>query len=65
MEQVIDKEQRIRDLNAELASTDYRVLKCVEAQTLGLPAPYDMKTVHAERQAIRDEINSLQETDNE
>ena len=53
-------EQKIRDLEANLGATDYKVIKCSEAQILGETMPYDMEAIHAERQAIRDEINRLQ-----
>lgn len=53
-------EQQIRDLEAKLGATDYQVIKCSEAQILGDEMPYDMEKIHAERQAIRNEINELQ-----
>lgn len=44
-------------LTSELASTDYQVLKCYEASLTGAPMPYDVETLIASRQAIRDQIN--------
>lgn len=44
-------------LTAELASTDYQVIKCYEASLTGAPMPYDVNTLVALRQAIRDQIN--------
>lgn len=44
-------------LTAELASTDYQVIKCYEASLTGAPMPYDVNTLVSSRQAIRDQIN--------
>jgi hypothetical protein len=44
-----------------LTATDYKVIKCYEAQLVGEPLPYDKNVIHADRQAIRDRINELQE----
>ncbi len=55
------KEQQIRNLQCDLSSTDYKVIKCFEAQMLGQAMPYDIEEVHSERQQIRDQINQLQE----
>lgn len=51
---------QILTLKEELSATDYKVIKCAEAQLLGLPLPYDVETLHAERQALRNEINELE-----
>ena len=53
--------QQIVELKAQLSATDYQVIKCSECQLLGLDMPYDMTALHAERQAIRDEINKLEQ----
>jgi hypothetical protein len=50
---------RIEDLKTQLSSTDYMITKCMELSLLGEPLPYDIEAIHAERQAIRDEINRL------
>lgn len=50
----------INSLKSQLASTDYKVLKCYEANMLGKELPYDIEDIHAERQGIRDRINTLQ-----
>lgn len=52
---------QILTIKEELSATDYKVIKCAEAQLLGLPLPYDMEALHAERQALRDEINKLEQ----
>jgi hypothetical protein len=51
---------RISSLKEELAATDYKVIKCAEYSLAKLDAPYDIAALHAERQKIRDEINSLE-----
>jgi hypothetical protein len=51
---------QIEALKCELSSTDYRVIKCMEASLLGRPMPYDVAALHAERQALRDRINELE-----
>lgn len=55
-------EQEITSLKAQLAETDYKIIKCYEYQLAGLELPYDIQTLHAERQAIRDQINELEES---
>ncbi len=61
-----EKEQRIRDLQAMLSCTtspigDWKISKCMECQLLGLESPYDVNELHTQRQAVRDEINAIQE----
>ena len=53
-------EQQIAELKAELEATDYKVIKCYEAQLKGTDMPYDITTLCDERQAIRDQINTLE-----
>lgn len=55
------KQAEIDSLKAQLAESDYRVIKNVEATQAGLPMPYDAEELHRERQAIRDEINQLED----
>lgn len=52
---------KIHKLKQQLAETDYKVIKCSEYQILGKEMPYDVAALHAERQAIRDEINQLEQ----
>lgn len=52
----------IERLKAKLTATDYKVIKCSECQLTGEPMPYDITALHAERQAIRDEINRLEQS---
>lgn len=53
-------QSRIDELKEQLSSSDYMITKCMEASLLGETMPYDIETIHAERQAIRDEINRLE-----
>lgn len=52
---------KIRRLKAQLSATDYKVIKCSECQLLGKEMPYDVTELHAQRQAIRDQINRLEQ----
>lgn len=54
------KRQRITELKLQLGGTDYKIIKCSECQLAGVEMPYDVVSLHAERQAIRDEINQLE-----
>lgn len=54
-------EDKIRELKALLAATDYQIIKCSECQLLGQPMPYDVAELHEQRQAIREKINKLEE----
>lgn len=56
----VDNSAEIAKLKAELTSTDYKVVKCSEAQMAGEELPYDIVALHAERQALRDRINELE-----
>lgn len=53
-------QERIIQLKNELAETDYKIIKCSEYQLANLELPYDIAALHAQRQAIRDEINELE-----
>ena len=54
-----EKQARIYELKSQLQATDYKIIKCSECNLAGEPLPYDIAALHAERQAIRDEINEL------
>jgi hypothetical protein len=47
-------------LKAELAETDYKIIKSYEYELAGLELPYNIAELHAERQAIRDRINAIE-----
>lgn len=51
---------RIAELKAELDGTDYKIIKCSECSLAGVELPYDIAELHAQRQALRDEINELE-----
>ena len=53
-------QKRIEKLQKEIASTDYRIIKCYEASLVGDPMPYDIQELRSSRQAIRDSINATE-----
>ena len=53
--------EKITELKKQLSATDYKIIKCAKCQLLGQEMPYDLAKLHTERQAIRDEINKLEE----
>lgn len=54
------KRARIAELKAQLDGTDYKIIKCSECSLAGVELPYDIAKLHADRQALRDEINELE-----
>lgn len=54
------KQARIAELKGQLNSTDYKIIKCSECSLAGVELPYDIAKLHADRQALRDEINELE-----
>ena len=68
--QIVDNEQVVDDnglllseierLKSELQESDYKVIKCAEAMAVCAEMPYDMESLHKERQALRDKINELE-----
>ena len=61
IEEGIPKSEEIERLKSELQDSDYKVIKCAEALTIGAEMPYDVASLHKERQALRDKINKLEE----
>lgn len=55
-----EKNQKIQELKVQLKTTDYRIIKCYEYSCVGKELPYDISTLHTERQTLRNEINALQ-----
>ena len=51
---------QIDDLKARIAASDYKIIKTYEYTLLGEQTEYDIEEVHAERQALRDQINVLE-----
>lgn len=56
----INAKLQIVELNSQLASSDYKVIKCAECSLAGLPDPYDIAALNTERQALRDQISALE-----
>lgn len=59
--QVETARDKIARLKTKLSATDYKVIKCCECWFSGKELPYDAAELHAERQAIREEINQLEQ----
>lgn len=59
-QQISQVTAQIDNLKARIAASDYKVIKTYEYTLLGEQTEYDIKEVHAERQALRDQINTLQ-----
>lgn len=52
---------QIQQRKDELASEDYKVVKCYEASLLNQTLPYDIQELHTKRQSLRAQINELEE----
>lgn len=52
----------IAALKQEIESSDYQIIKCYEYALNNLDLPYDIAKLHEERQALRDQINELEES---
>lgn len=63
-EQVVDNNglllSEIERLKSELQESDYKITKIAEAMAVGAEMPYDVASLHKERQALRDKINELE-----
>ena len=55
-----EKMLRISELKSLLGSTDWKVIVNNELKSLGQPAKYNELELHNQRQAWRDEINTLE-----
>lgn len=53
------KEEIVR-LEAEIAASDYKVVKSYEYTLIGQKVPYDAVALHSQRQALRDRIGGLE-----
>lgn len=51
---------KITTLKESLSESDYRIIKCYEAALQQSDMPYDVSTLCSERQALRDQINELE-----
>lgn len=54
------KAMKINELKEKLSTTNQKIIDCSEYYMLGLELPYDIATLHVERQAIRDQIKLLE-----
>lgn len=59
--QVAELQSQIEILKKQLASADYKVIKIYEYALVGADTEYDIDALHSERQAIREQINGLEE----
>lgn len=59
-QQISQLTSQIDGLKAQIAASDYKIIKTYEYTLLGEQTEYDIEEVHAERQALRDQINTLE-----
>ena len=48
------------ELESQLSSGDYKIIKCAEAYAVGETLPYDAAKLHTDRQAKRNRINAIE-----
>lgn len=63
-QKIIADLRTIKALQSQLSETDYQIIKCYEYSLVGLELPYDIQALHAEREAIREQIRELEEGTN-
>jgi len=51
--------EQLEELKLQLSSTDYKIIKCYEYQLAGKELPYNVISLHMERQALREKINEI------
>ena len=51
----------IERLKTELTSTDYQIIKSYEYTLAAQPLPYDLDSLHSERQQLRERIRELEQ----
>ena len=59
-QQISQVTAQIAGLKNRIAASDYKIIKTYEYALLGEQTEYDIEEVHAERQALRDQINTLE-----
>ena len=61
-EEIANREKafEIRSAKAELANSDYKIIKCMAAYLCGEELPYNITELHAERNTKRNKINELE-----
>jgi hypothetical protein len=52
--------KKIKNLENQIAKSDYKIIKCYEYSLVGLELPYDIEELHAQREELREEIRSLE-----
>lgn len=52
--------EEIARLEAEIATSDYKVVKSYEYTLIGQKVPYDAVALHSQRQVLRDRIGGLE-----
>jgi hypothetical protein len=55
------KHERIVFLREQLANTDFKVIKCYEAQLLDIQMPYDFKKLIKQREEWREELREMED----
>lgn len=61
IKRILTPKEQIKNLENQIASTDYQVIKCYEYSLAGLELPYDIQELHNSREAIREQIRELEE----
>ena len=56
-------EEEIQRLKDQLASEDYKIIKCMEAKLMKRSQPYDVAELTERRNSIRRRINELEENE--
>ena len=59
-EEAVARQRDIIHLKRQLANSDYKVIKCMEATLCGEELPYDIDALHEERNRIRAQVNELE-----
>lgn len=59
--EVIADARTIKALENQLSDSDYKIIKCYEYSLMGLELPYNIETLHNEREALREEIRKIEE----
>ena len=62
LKQKVEKRKQMDILKSKLSSTDYQIIKCYEYSLAGLELPYDITLLHEEREAIREQIRALEDS---
>ena len=59
------KIETVEELKSKLHDTDYMIIKSYEYALAGLPLPYNIEELHAQRQNIRDQISTKNQNEKE